>query len=99
MAQPTSQKAASVTPHHGNSLNSLVGAWGFEPQTPTVSRQRSTTQNPRYNELFIIFLGLPDQLPDQFISVLCYCQFSTPSTHPRGGKSSITFYAFTKDLR
>ena len=56
----------------------LVGAWGFEPQTPTVSRQRSVLLNPNYNGFFIIYVVQPDQLPDQFHFVLCYSCLSSP---------------------
>jgi hypothetical protein len=58
--------------------DSMVGAWGFEPQTPTVSRRRLATPSPNYNGLFIIFIALPDQLPDQFHFLLCYIRFSSP---------------------
>jgi hypothetical protein len=58
----------------------MVGASGLEPLTPTVSRQRSTTKNARYNGLFTTFKPKPDQLPDQliFLLILCYIYFSSP---------------------
>ena len=56
----------------------MVGAWGFEPQTPTVSRQRSVLLNLNYNGFLIIYVVQPDQLPDQFHFVLCYSCLSSP---------------------
>ena len=42
----------------------LVGAWGFEPQTPTVS---ITLINLNNIGCFLVIGSPPDQLPDQFV--------------------------------
>jgi hypothetical protein len=60
-------------------LLKVVGAWGLEPQTPTVSRQRSTFQKPNRIEGFLIFALQTDQLPDQLLFVSCYSLFSSTS--------------------
>jgi hypothetical protein len=60
----------------------LVGAWGFEPQTPTVSTQCSTPIYPNNTGRYIIFRRPPAQLPAQFNLLLCYSRFSSsPHIH------------------
>ena len=51
----------------------MVGACGFEPQTPTVSTIRSTLKNPQNTGHFSIFCGPPAQLPAQFFAKLTAC--------------------------
>jgi hypothetical protein len=46
-------------------LRENVGACGFEPQTPTVSKQRSTCRKSNNTAVSLVFSALPDQLPDQ----------------------------------
>jgi hypothetical protein len=43
----------------------MVGAWGFEPQTPTVSTHRSTLPKANKSGIFLRNAAPPDQLPDQ----------------------------------
>jgi hypothetical protein len=77
----------------------LVGAWGFEPQTPTVSRQRSAKTIPNYNGVFTTFKTKPDQLPDQliFLLILCYiCLSFPPLIHVEAQPQP---HSNTKDLR
>ena len=50
-----------------NLLKGLVGACGFEPQPPTVSRQRFTLMNHNNKGPFRSFPFLSDQLPDRLL--------------------------------
>jgi hypothetical protein len=43
----------------------MVGAWGFEPQTPTVSTHRFTFRKSNNPAVSLGFSALPDRLPDQ----------------------------------
>jgi hypothetical protein len=45
-------------------LRDMVGAWGFEPQTPTVSN-RSTLSKANKSGILLRNAAPPDQLPDQ----------------------------------
>jgi len=45
----------------------MVGAWGFEPQTPTVSTHPSTLKNINNIGHFLTIARLPAQLPAQFV--------------------------------
>ena len=49
-----------------NLLRGMVGACGFEPQTPTVAKQRSTLINLNNIGHFSNINSPPHQLPDQF---------------------------------
>lgn len=60
-----------------SSLKRLVGACGFELQTPTVSTIRFTLTDLNNKGPFLLFSLLSDQLPDQLLLVSSYSPFSS----------------------
>ena len=80
-------------------LLKMVGAWGLEPQTSAVSRQRSTTIYPNNTGHSVILCRPPAQIPARLNLLLCYSRFSSsPHIHVEA-KPQLQHSASRKELQ